>query len=68
VSNSGWRHGEGDEQAGGGNGRQSADVQRGEAGCLRESVGGGFGAWEGEKRRERLRGESVGDALVGWVC
>ena len=30
---------------------------------MRESVGGGLGAREGEERRQRLGGESVGNAL-----
>jgi hypothetical protein len=38
-------------------------VQGGEARGLREGVGGGRGAWEGEEEREGLGGESVGDAL-----
>ena len=38
------------EQGDAGNGRESADVQRREAGGLRESVCGGFGGGESEER------------------
>jgi hypothetical protein len=67
VSNARRRQPEGEQETGSGEARERANVESRETGLLVEGKRRGLRAWEGQERRERLRGQSVAHALERFV-